>query len=108
MMLLSIRKLIRSGSHFFIRHSIYLFRFQLFGDTVNYASRMYSTGSAGKVQLSHDSAQLLIDSGRSNWVVPRSDPVDVKGKGRVNTHWLNLIHLSSTKMLEHSSHSTGT
>lgn len=63
-------------------------RFQLFGDTVNTASRMESTGAGNRIQLSETTAQLLIDAGRSDWVKHRDDEVHVKGKGVVNTYWL--------------------
>ena len=57
-------------------------RFQLFGDTVNTAARMESTGIAGRIQCSVKTADLIIASGRSDWLSPRSEVVEVKGKGR--------------------------
>ena len=55
-------------------------RFQLFGDTVNMAARMESTGIKNRIQLSHTTAQLLIECGKENWIVPREDTVKAKGK----------------------------
>lgn len=65
-------------------------RFQLFGDTMNSASRMESTSARGMIQLSSDTANLLIDSGKAHWIAPRIDLVDVKGKGTMQTYWVRL------------------
>ncbi|CAB9524169.1 Receptor-type guanylate cyclase gcy [Seminavis robusta] len=72
-------------------------RFQLFGDTMNTASRMESTGEPGKVQISKESAVLLQASGKGNWLEPRADPVSVKGKGHMKTYWLK-ISSTTTKL----------
>jgi hypothetical protein len=63
-------------------------RFQLFGDTVNTASRMQSTGQSNRIQLSEQTANLLIEAGKSAWIQPRSDLINVKGKGIVQTYWV--------------------
>ena len=55
-------------------------RFQLFGDTMNTASRMESTGVPNRIQISQDTADLLTAAGRSAWLVPREDKVQAKGK----------------------------
>ena len=65
-------------------------RFQLFGDTMNTASRMESTGEAGKIQVSETTASLLEASGKRHWLCSREDPVPVKGKGEMKTYWLLL------------------
>jgi len=63
-------------------------RFQLFGDTVNTASRMESTGKVNMIQVSPQTANLLKDEGLGKWVLPRENLVTVKGKGEMQTYWL--------------------
>jgi class 3 adenylate cyclase len=65
-------------------------RFQLFGDTMNTASRMESTGLRDKIQVSRDTADLIIAAGKSNWLTSREDRVVAKGKGEMQTYWLVL------------------
>ena len=66
------------------------FIYDLWGDAVNVASRMESTGEAGMVQIT-DSTRTAVRSGQ--WVmVPRKD-VQVKGKGRMQT-WLVMSRRS--------------
>lgn len=64
-------------------------RFQLFGDTVNTASRMESTGVRGKIQVSEATAAILREHGRDHWLMQRSDAVKAKGKGVLKTFWAN-------------------
>jgi Adenylate and Guanylate cyclase catalytic domain len=62
-------------------------RFQLFGDTVNTASRMESNGVPNKIHISPETAKLLVDSGRGHWTEPRDTLVQAKGKGTIQTYW---------------------
>ena len=69
-------------------------RFQLFGDTVNTASRMESNGKPGRAQLSEECAEELKRFGKAHWLEERPDRIQAKGKGTLKTFWLRL-HSSS-------------
>ena len=65
-------------------------RFQLFGDTVNTAARMESTGKREKIQCSQSTADVLTEAGKGHWVKPREEKVHAKGKGELQTYWLEV------------------
>jgi hypothetical protein len=62
-------------------------RFQLFGDTVNTAGRMESSGVPCRVHMSQEVAQLLTVAGKGHWVKPRERLAKAKGKGSMQTYW---------------------
>eukprot|EP00980_Cylindrotheca_fusiformis_P021519 scaffold8367_cov92-Cylindrotheca_fusiformis.AAC.1 len=62
-------------------------RFQLFGDTMNTAARMESSGERSRIQVSQVTADLLTEAGLSRWIIPRSIKMFVKGKGEMQTYW---------------------
>lgn len=66
-------------------------RFELFGDTINTASRMESTGQAGKIQLSEETAELLRIDNKGSWLKMREDKVAAKGKGTLRTYWAEPV-----------------
>eukprot|EP00980_Cylindrotheca_fusiformis_P003023 scaffold702_cov99-Cylindrotheca_fusiformis.AAC.2 len=63
-------------------------RFQLFGDTMNTASRMEHTGERNRIQLSQTTANMLAEAGLAQWILPRGSKIFVKGKGEMQTYWL--------------------
>jgi class 3 adenylate cyclase len=63
-------------------------RFQLFGDTMNTASRIESTGRRDRIHISQETAHLLIAGGKGHWVQDREDKVCAKGKGELSTFWV--------------------
>jgi class 3 adenylate cyclase len=65
-------------------------RFQLFGDTMNMASRMEHNSVENRIQCSEATAELLISAGKEHWVRPREGLVQAKGKGKgeVQTYWV--------------------
>ena len=60
------------------------FNYDLWGDTVNVASRMESQGVAGCVQISDATRQRL--DGR--FLIESRSPIEVKGKGWMQTHFV--------------------
>jgi class 3 adenylate cyclase len=62
-------------------------RFQLFGDTVNTAARIESSGQADRIHLSQTTATLLIAAGKQDQIVKREELVQAKGKGELQTYW---------------------
>ena len=59
-------------------------------DTVNTASRMESTGIPRRIQVSQTTADALILQGKQSWLVPRKETVVAKGKGEMQTYYLEL------------------
>jgi class 3 adenylate cyclase len=58
--------------------------YDLWGDTVNVASRMESSGEAGKIQVTEATYERLKD----RYIFEQRGTVFVKGKGWMKTYWL--------------------
>lgn len=48
---------------------------------MNTASRIETTGKRDRIHISSETAELLVEAGKSRWLVPRDEKVYAKGKG---------------------------
>ncbi len=60
------------------------FNYDLWGDAVNIASRMESSGEAGKIQVTAHTYEYLKDE----FILEKRGIIKVKGKGEMLTYWL--------------------
>jgi PAS domain S-box-containing protein len=60
------------------------FSYDLWGDTVNVASRMESSGEPGKIQVTETTYEILKDQ----FLFEERGEIEVKGKGVMTTYWL--------------------
>jgi PAS domain S-box-containing protein len=67
------------------------FIYDLWGDTVNVASRMESHSEVGKIQVTSETYELL----KHKFELTERGAIEVKGKGQMQTYWLTNKKLSS-------------
>lgn len=60
------------------------FAYDLWGDTVNVASRMESQGQAGNIQVTQTTYEML----RERYILEPRGLLDIKGRGEMMTYWL--------------------
>lgn len=65
-------------------------RFQLFGDTVNTAARMESNSRTGRIHCSKSTADILTIAGKKSWLTERTDRIVAKGKGEMQTYFIDI------------------
>ena len=75
-------------------------RYCLFGDTVNTASRMETASMALRVHLSGSTAILLQEDG--GYELESRGEIEVKGKGAMETYWLNGSRYFSGRLPDRS------
>jgi adenylate cyclase len=61
------------------------FQYDIWGDTVNTASRMESHGEPGRIQISEATNELI----NRDFATTYRGPIEVKGKGTLTTWWLD-------------------
>ena len=86
--------------HFFL---LCVFRYCVFGDTVNTTARHESTGAPGKIHCSSDTQMELDIVAPRDFLLEERGYVDMKGKGELVTYWLEASEsneLANKKALE--------
>ncbi len=83
------------------------FQYDVWGDTVNTASRMESCGEVGLVNISASTYELVKDDPQFSFI-PRG-PVDVKGKGPMELYFVTLRSVATAPVAEtaEKSHTEG-
>ncbi|MFN3195229.1 MAG: adenylate/guanylate cyclase domain-containing protein [Chlorobiota bacterium] len=66
------------------------FQYDIWGDTVNTASRIESNGTPGKVNISESTYQLLKDD--TDFTFESRGKIEAKGKGLIDMYFIDIVH----------------
>jgi 3'5'-cyclic nucleotide phosphodiesterase/Adenylate and Guanylate cyclase catalytic domain len=58
--------------------------------TVNTAARMESNGLKERIHVSQETADLIQAADKGHWLTAREDKIHAKGKGELQTYWLEI------------------
>lgn len=68
---------------------------------------MESNGVPGKIQASAETARYLIEAGKNSWLHQREGGIEAKGKGRLETYWVEPVAVGSRSSCSGSSYEDG-
>ena len=51
---------------------------------------MESNGQKGRIQVSSSTADALLADGKDAWMTAREDLIEAKGKGQMQTYWVEI------------------
>ena len=68
---------------------------------------MESTGMPNRIQMSQETTDLLIAAGKSQWLRARQEKVNAKGKGELQTYWLDMNNDSAARSTSSGGESGG-
>jgi hypothetical protein len=71
---------------------------------MNLAARLESTGARNRIQVSSATAALIVQSGKGKWLEKRKDPVDIKGKGMMETYFVKVTSADMSTSGKSGSH----
>ena len=73
-------------------------RYCIFGDTINTAARMETTGIVDRIHVSTEFALLLQKQYPDWFLIEKRGEIDIKGKGTMTTYWINGVGPANTKL----------
>jgi class 3 adenylate cyclase len=68
------------------------FQYDIWGDTVNTASRMEHSGEVGKVNISQTTYELIKD--HANFTFESRGKIEAKGKGEIEMYFVSKIQMN--------------